>query len=148
MKEVSNNLSPYILQNLGVVKALRFFLDKINYTDKLSIHLESNFESRLNEKIEITVYRLITELVNNTLKHADARNARVKILLHDNDLLVKYLDDGIGFNPEDVQQNKGGIGLFNMKSRIEKMGGVFDYKTGTGKGFELFVKLGIETLND
>ncbi|MBN2262577.1 MAG: PAS domain S-box protein [Prolixibacteraceae bacterium] len=134
VREISNNLSPYVLQNLGVVKALNAFVDKIVFTNKISIKLDSNFDKRFDEDIEITVYRLVTELINNTLKHAQAKNIEVIMHLNNLKLNIAYRDNGIGF---DISSHKidEGIGLFNMKSRIEKMGGTFMIDSVPGKGF-------------
>ena len=141
VKEISNNLSPYILQNLGVVKALKAFIDKVVFTKKLNIEFDSNFEERLDEKTEITVYRLITEMINNTLKHANANNVKVDLLQNNGILTVNYSDDGVGFDQKKLQKTTTGIGLFNMKSRIEKMGGTCVFTSAPDKGFKMNAKI-------
>jgi PAS domain S-box-containing protein len=147
VKEISNNLSPYILQNLGVVKAIRGFIDKITFNQQLEVEFESNIENRLAETIEIAVYRLITELLNNTLKHASAKRVNIKIVLEEQLLTVSYSDNGIGFDLEALKQRTSGIGLFNIKSRIEKLGGTITINTSIGKGFQLFAQININEID-
>lgn len=134
VREISNNLSPYVLQNLGIVKALNAFVDKIVFTNKISIKLESNFDQRFDEDIEITLYRLVTELINNTLKHASAKNIEIQMHLQNSNLKITYRDNGMGFDLSSHKIDEG-IGLFNMKSRIEKMGGTFIIDSAPNKGF-------------
>lgn len=143
VKEISNNLSPYVLQNLGVVKALKAFIDKIVFAGKLNIEFNSNLSDRLNEKIEITIYRLVTELINNTLKYAKAKNVQITLIKEGTSLAISYSDDGCGFDLDRQKLRSEGIGLFNMKSRIENMGGVCQFFSAPGNGFSLTAKVDI-----
>lgn len=145
VKEISNNLSPYVLQNLGVSKALKAFTDKLVFAGKLAIELETNVEERLDEKIEITVYRLVTEMLNNTLKHARAKNVNIQLKQLNQTLSVYYHDDGVGFDATGIQNNTSGIGLFNMKSRIEKMGGSCEFISSPGDGFHMNAQMPLMT---
>lgn len=144
VKEISNNLSPYVLQNLGVTKALKAFIDKIVFAGKLDIELNSNVNERLDEKTEITVYRLITEMLNNTIKHANASKVFINLMQNSHTLNIEYLDDGIGFDAAKLNELTGGIGLFNMKSRIEKMGGNCEFISAVGKGFKMKAEVILE----
>lgn len=141
VKEVSNNLSPYVLQNLGVVKALKSFIEKIEFAGKLAIKFSSNFDDRLNEQFEIAVYRLVTELIHNTLKHANAQKVQIDMNIENQKLSIIYTDDGIGFDYNTIESTASGIGLFNVKSRIEKLGGNLYIDTGITKGFRLIATL-------
>ncbi|MDA3928635.1 MAG: PAS domain S-box protein [Prolixibacteraceae bacterium] len=141
VKEISNNLSPYVLQNLGVVKALRAFIDKIVFAGTLTIRFDSNLEDRIDEKIEITIYRLISEMLNNTIKHADASSVYVSIKIDNLLLKIEYLDNGKGVDLINLKQNSKGIGLFNMRSRIEKMGGKCLFNSEEGCGFQLYAEI-------
>jgi PAS domain S-box-containing protein len=147
VKEISNNLSPYVLQSFGVIKALKSFIDKITFNEKIHVSLASNIEKRLSKNIEITIYRLVTELLNNTLKHANAKLVDIQIILEDNLLSIVYTDNGDGFEMEMLKQNSHGIGLFNMKSRIENLGGKININTATGKGFKLFAQIVVTELD-
>lgn len=135
VKAISNNLSPYMIQSLGMVKALQGFISNISVDDSPKVTLESNITRRLGEKVEITVYRLLTELLNNTMKHAKARQVIIRLRLDDDELNIHYSDDGVGFDLEHAGQQFSGIGLFNVQSRIEKFGGTAKIDSKTGEGF-------------
>jgi len=148
VKEISNNISPYILENMGLVKAVSSFVEKIKFGKKLEINFNSNLNFRLKPEVEISIYRFITELINNTLKHAQASTININIEENNNKLEIYYADDGIGFNIEDISLNSKGIGLFNLRSRIEKLGGRIDLKTSYGEGFSMLASLRIEQKQD
>jgi PAS domain S-box-containing protein len=144
VKEISNNISPYILENMGLVKAVGSFVEKIKFGKKLEIDFHSNLSIRLKPEIEISIYRFTTELITNTLKHAQASKINIAIEENDNKLEIHYSDNGIGFNIEDVLLNSKGIGLYNLRSRIEKLGGKVEIKTVPDEGFSIFAALKID----
>jgi signal transduction histidine kinase len=98
VKEISNNLSPYILNNMGLIKAVESFVEKIKFGKKIDIKFSSNLNVRLADEFEISVYRLITELVNNTIKHSDASRIDLSITHIENEIIVHFQDNGKGFD--------------------------------------------------
>ncbi|MBN1927701.1 MAG: PAS domain S-box protein, partial [Prolixibacteraceae bacterium] len=143
VKEISNNLSPYVLENMGLNKAIESFIDKVKFSQKITVNFRSNFKGRVSQEIEISIFRIITELINNTLKYANAHN--IEISLNKNNLIIslQYNDDGIGFDYDKIIEQKKGIGLFNLKSRIENFGGEITIFTSPGKGFKMNAYLNI-----
>jgi PAS domain S-box-containing protein len=148
VKEISNNISPYILENMGLVKAISSFVEKIKFGKKLEIDFQSNLSFRLKPEIEISIYRFITELINNTIKHAQASKINIAIEENENKLEIQYSDNGIGFNIDDVSLHSKGIGLYNLRSRIEKLGGKIEMNTSPGAGFSMLSTLKIEHKQD
>jgi PAS domain S-box-containing protein len=144
VKEISNNISPYVLENMGLVKAVSSFVEKIKFGKKIEIDFHSNLNFRLKPEIEISVYRFITELMTNTMKHARASKIDIGIDENANKLEIHYSDNGIGFNIEDVSLNSKGIGLYNLRSRIEKLGGRIEMNTSPGLGFSMLATLKID----
>jgi PAS domain S-box-containing protein len=141
VKEISNNLSPYVLENLGLVKAIGSFVERIRYSRKLQISFDSNLETRLMPEVEISIYRFITELINNTIKHANATEIRVAMYHEGTLLYIEYHDNGVGINVSDAHSRSKGIGLFNLQSRIENMGGKFQIVSAPGKGFSVYASV-------
>jgi PAS domain S-box-containing protein len=141
VKEISNNISPYILENMGLIKAVNSFIEKIKFGKKIEFDFQTNLDHRLSPEIEISIYRFMTELINNTLKHAKASLIQINIEEKDNTLNIHYRDNGIGFDLEDVSLNSKGIGLFNLKSRIEKLGGRIEMNSMPDQGFSIFASL-------
>jgi len=136
VKEISNNISPQALDTFGLTKALKSFIEKVKYSKKIEIIFESNLDERLKQESEISLYRYITELINNTLKHAQASLININIEKSQEKLYVNYQDNGKGFDINDELFNSKGIGLYNLRSRIEKLGGSIEYISSPGNGFK------------
>ena len=136
VKEISNNLSPHILVDFGIVKALKSFINKLPENSKINIELYSNFkETRFEYNIETIIYRVLCELITNSLKHADAKNIFIDIILEGNTLNIKYLDDGNGFDYVEYDENTKGFGITNIKSRIKSVNGGCQIYSKKGEGF-------------
>jgi len=128
LKETSNNLSPHILENFGLVSAIESFVEKINTLGGLEISFSSNIDNtRFENQTEINLYRVICELFNNTVKHARAEKASLLIHYADNRLVAQYFDDGVGFETGNLP-DKTGMGIFNMKSRLKTINGSIAFK--------------------
>lgn len=141
LREISNNLSPHILHDFGLVKALIRFIDQLPVLDKQIIHISSSLETgRFDHNIEVALYRVITELINNSRKYAQASKLDIKMEESNGWVLVKYMDNGRGFNFEEISKRSKGQGLLNMKNRIETLNGEFLYKTAPGKGINVHIK--------
>jgi len=142
IKEISNNISPHILRNFGLIHALKSFIEKIS--DKCKIEVISNFNpsERFEEIIEVTIYRILTELLNNTIKYANASNAVIQVKNENNRLFIEYKDDGKGFDYVETLNKNKGFGLLNIKSRVESIGGNYEFLSEPGKG--VFIRILID----
>jgi len=134
LKETSNNLSPYILENFGLVSAINSFVEKTNTLGSIEISFSNNIETiRFENQIEINIYRVICELFNNTFKHGKAEKISLLIHFSDNRLVAQYFDDGIGFDVENLP-GRAGMGLSNMQSRLKTINGNIQIKRIKPKG--------------
>jgi signal transduction histidine kinase len=145
IKEISNSLSPHVLNNFGLTSALSNYIEKITSSKIAHIDFTSNLgEQRFHSNVESVMYRIACELIHNTIKHASASQIVLK-LNRTNDLLVlQYSDDGIGFNyNKDSQQESKGMGYYNIYSRLELVNGQIEIDTAPGKGFrcDIYVKI-------
>jgi signal transduction histidine kinase len=144
IKEISNNISPHILNNFGLHKALQSFVTKIQFSNNINIILNSNLnERRFSYNIEVVFYRVICEMITNTLKHASARRVTIDLFEDNDELLLEYFDDGIGFSPEKAEQLGQGMGLANMRSRINSLNGNYQITSRKGKGVYFSIKVKI-----
>ena len=139
--EIAFNISPHILVNYGIVAAVESFIKKFNLTGKLTVYFSYDDISRIKENKEITIYRLFTELFNNTLKHGHANHVIFKITETQNNINLYYKDDGVGFNPEEVTFSRSGMGLWNLESRIHSFNGHFVINTAPKKGVEVKIRI-------
>jgi signal transduction histidine kinase len=143
IKEISNNLSPHVLTNFGLVSAIKNFSHKINETKSVHIILASNMENeRFDHNVETILYRATCELITNTLKHAEAKNIQLNISKHINTLTIQFHDDGQGFNPDKTLTNvNSGMGFSNITSRIKSINGVFILNSSPGEGTNALIKV-------
>lgn len=134
LKEISNNLSPHLLKNYGLYKAVETFAEPVLNNGKIQFTLVSNIQdNRYNNNLEISLYRVICELLTNGLKHSGARKIYLAINQDGNFLEIKYRDNGVGFDPEIAQLVSTGMGLENMKSRIRFLKGSLYIDSFPGK---------------
>jgi signal transduction histidine kinase len=134
VKEISFRLSPHILQNFGLVEALKSYTNKLKETSSVRISLNADNVNRVDKDVETILYRVICECINNTVKHANATSVTITLSEKDGFLLVIYEDDGKGFNIDDSDSAHKGIGLMNMQSRIKSINGTMEIASRSGHG--------------
>ncbi len=142
VREIARNLKPASLENIGLEAAIRDLINKYNAnTDiEMTFHtfvgdLELAYDTKLN------LYRIIQELLNNVIKHAEATEVDVQLSKAEEELIVKVEDDGKGFNINWV--NKG-LGLDSMKSRVNVLKGDLNIDTAPGRGTSVIIHLPIK----
>ena len=142
IKEISNNLSPHILKNFGLTKALDAFISRINIGEELDIIMESNLaDKRFDYNTEIILYRIICELIINTIKHAHATKINIDLYRKNDMIEFIYSDNGIGFDFDEARDQHAGMGLSNIKSRIISLKGIVEFYSLPDEGFNLKVSL-------
>jgi len=141
VREMSLNLRPSILDDLGLIPALRWFLDgqmrRTNINAKL---IAGTLSIKLPIEFEITCYRIVQEAVTNIIKHSNAKNMRVNIHIEQNELHLSISDDGIGFDVNSARENAVGgfsIGILNMQERAELVGGWLDIVSNIKEGTKI-----------
>jgi len=144
VREISNNLSPHILKNFGLEKAVKSFIDTIVIDKILKILLNSNLQNkRFDYNKEIIFFRIICELVTNSIKHS--ASSKIFIDLFANDLILEllYSDNGKGFDYELIKANSEGMGLSNIETRIKSLNGNFEILTKANQGFIMKIQINI-----
>ena len=140
-----NNLNPSILNKYGLLKSLEIICDKINDIGEVICVINStNPEIKLDQNMELNVYRICNELINNTLKHAEASKLFIDIRQIKKTVTILYRDNGKGFNPELIHtSDEEKMGLRNIINRIESFGGKYEINSGDGKGVEIMLSFNI-----
>ena len=135
VRDLSNDLSPHVLLNNSLEKAIKAHLELRK--DLIPVIFRSNLKGkRFPHSVELAYYRIVKELLNNTIKHAEATKVTIN-LTYSNDLLkIKYSDNGVGFNPEDTFLNSTGMGMINIFSRAKTINAQYQINTKPGHGFE------------
>ena len=144
MRRVAHNMMPEALVKFGLETALKDFCNDINQSGALQINYQSigMENAKVEQTTAVTIYRIVQELINNTMKHASAKTAIVQLSKVGNEISVTVEDDGIGFNPVILQGTKG-IGWSNIQSRVEYLKGKLDVQSEPGKGTSVHIELSI-----
>jgi signal transduction histidine kinase len=145
IRQISHNLIREVSgSHLNFAKLLqRLLADYSNLTStKIEFHFNENIDGDLiDENIQINYYRILQEALQNVVKHAQATMVSIKIYRDQEDLLMEIIDDGKGFDKRRIPK---GIGLKNMRDRMEKIGGFFTFET-SASGTHLVFKVKIYT---
>ena len=125
INRVSNNLMPSVLRDFGLVSAIQKIIEQFSGTPNLKIEFfHNNYEERLPQSIEIGLYRIAQEAVNNAFKYSKSKIIEVHLeKVRDDFIELEIRDNGIGFDA--VQEEANGNGLINMRERAELLGGLF-----------------------
>ena len=140
LREISNNLSPHVLNDFGLARGVQNFIDKSAAMHDVKIRFTTNLRGeRYDTDIEVILYRVICELINNSLKHAACTEVNLSLSQNGPELALDYSDNGRGFNPQAMMDC--GMGLSNIASRINSLGGMFDITSSKGKGMRAAIRV-------
>ena len=143
LREISNNLSPHILNNFGLARGIKNFVDRLGTVRDTHITFRTTLgEQRFDSNIEVIIYRVVCELINNSLKHANCTEIEITLRLGGKYLIVDYRDNGCGFSVRDVENR--GMGLSNIRSRVSSLNGKFTITSRPGEGMQAKVSVTID----
>ncbi len=138
-REISNHLTPHVLERYGLHKAIENFINNIVSKESIKINLSTNIEKlRYGSDIEVILYRICCELINNTLKYAHAQQVEISITEDNNHIEFIYNDDGNGFDTSSI---KRGMGIINIKSRVKSLNGTINITSSPNCGFNASIRL-------
>lgn len=134
VRRISHNLSTGMVSNFGLLAALEELSDSINESRIIECKLLLyGLDERLNNTLEISIYRMIQEIVNNILKHANAKNITIQLNRVEDSINITVEDNGLGYNVEEKKKS-GGMGLANIEARAQKLGGTYHVDSTLGRG--------------
>ena len=144
LKEISNNLSPHLLKNYGLLVALETLASQLTCNSDIQFSLNENIgEKRYEYDLEISLFRVISELLNNSIKHGNPTKISVNIEEANDYLRMDYSDNGKGFSLDENGQaiQTRGMGLENIQSRIKSLKGFYFIDTKPGGGMKAHVQI-------
>lgn len=148
VRNLSLDLRPSMLDDLGLIPALRSFINRQALRAGINVDFKSEpVNQKLSAGLETTVYRVTQEAVTNIFKHSKAKNIKVEIWQQKNLLYLKINDDGSGFDVETARENAvlgRSIGILGMQERVELIGGSFQLTSSLFKGTEIFAVFPID----
>jgi PAS domain S-box-containing protein len=134
-------LRPAALDHLGLSKALESFVREWAAHYGIPFEFRAGVEGRLKPEVEINLYRIAQEALNNVMKHAGASRVDVVLDRRDEEVVLIVEDDGKGFTPERAIDGEKGMGLLSIKERAAQVGGTLEIETGPGAGTTVYVRV-------
>jgi len=147
VRDLSVDLRPPLLDDLGLVTALRWYVDR--YAKRTSLVADVVVElndpnERFSRELETACFRIAQEALTNVVRHARARGVTVRLARNENELYLSVKDDGVGFNPEALQKRAARaatLGLLGMQERAHAAGGAVEIHSRISKGTEIRLTL-------
>lgn len=145
-RELARGLSSQFVTEKGFAKAVKEFTQRINDTNKIHIHFETNSFERFGGFPELMLYRITTELIKNSITYSQSENIYLRFQLDksNNNISFYYSDNGIGFDWAKIKTEHKGLGLMNIINRVQIMKGTIDIESKIGNGMSVKILLPID----
>jgi PAS domain S-box-containing protein len=144
MRSIANSLAPRLIENYGLKAALNSFFQMMQKEGQYTIEFVSNLDGkRFSGLVELNLYRIICELVNNTVKHSGATKSKIKLDFTGRILMLLYTDNGKGYKIEEIHDRSKGMGIDNILQRVSLINGIIKFRQKGGKTIVIIEK-GIE----
>lgn len=140
LREIAVNLMPSTLLKNGFEKALIQYVSSIENKNKIAIKVFVSKNLKISQEKEINFYRICLEIIHNSIKHSNAKNLRIEVTENKHSVLLLSKDDGIGMDLKRSEE-KGGLGLKNIISRAESMGGECVFISSPNEGLQIEIEI-------
>lgn len=149
VRQISHELDAGNVSRFGLPAALEDLTAKINAADKMTmVFFCHGMDKRLDSKLEITLYRIVQELVSNTLKHAKASKLTLQLTRHEDGITIIAEDGGQGFDAKTVMSQNKGLGLKDTELTVEKLSGQVHIDSKKGQGTSIIIDLPMQELEN
>ncbi len=139
LRRVAHNMMPEVLVKFGLSEALKSYCASLSESQLFTIDFQSiGMENRLTSNMEIFIYRIVQELLNNAAKHAKATQVLVQLARQNDEISITVEDDGVGFDITSIKRSAG-AGWANIRSRIEYLKGKLDVQSTPGEGTSVLI---------
>ncbi|MEP7238745.1 MAG: ATP-binding protein [Ferruginibacter sp.] len=135
IRTLARGLMPAILLAKGLAMALQQFIKTVGTTTNMEIELTVLPLPHFTPDATIHLYRIVQEIIHNSIKHARARRLVINIYVHNNQLVLSAADDGIGFSNHKKKLQSGGYGLTGIKNRVHLLNGDFNLRSRSGTAY-------------
>jgi signal transduction histidine kinase len=141
LREISYNLLPSSLARNDLAMVVKEYISRIASRHPLKIDFETTKNTVIPKEIEIHLFRVIQEIVHNTLKHSGAANLKLVIAQQPDGLFLISEDNGKGFNLDSIRNGSGGLGLKSIENRCEMLNATFKIITAKNQGCKIIIKV-------
>ena len=135
VRDISSQLSSHLVQSQGLKNALEDIVAKLTFKSDITVKIDIPDGISFQDKPIISLYRILVELIHNTVKHAHASEVSIAMIARESDIIIQYRDNGQGFDLNAIYRDKKGMGLYNIHSRIKTMNGSVKIETSPHNGF-------------
>ncbi len=144
VREISHNMVSGVLTKFGLIAALNELKAGIESTNALQVELiDHGFDDRIDNQLEINIYRIIQELISNILKHAQAQEVSIQLFKRDDNLQIMVEDDGVGFDTK-LLSSFSGMGLKGIQSRVQNLNGTIDFDSRKHHGTTVTITIPLQ----
>lgn len=139
LRNLSHDLMPSSLVDFGLITAVTTLIRRVNQTQSIYVHFENDLSDMdIPYNYALNIYRIIQELINNAIKHASCKEVKIKLTIRQNIIKLVVSDDGKGRST--TEKNKG-IGLYNIKNRLDSLNGQLKIETAKQRGFKVTINI-------
>jgi signal transduction histidine kinase len=139
VRRLAVELRPSALDDFGLVPAVERLAATVGEHTRIQVSVGAELDERLPGEVETVLYRIVQEGLTNVVKHADAREVRIRVSRRDGHVTASVEDDGRGFDPAVMRD--GGLGLLGMRERVALLGGRVEIDAQPGSGTRLVVEV-------
>ena len=141
-RRISHDLLPPTLDEFGLVEAIKELRSSFRHTQTptFEFQLAQNDKSIKNKIIELNLYRVLQELISNSIRHGNASILKVYLEVKEDEINMNYFDNGKGFNDKNWE-NKKGLGIKNMESRLRMIGANYDILSAPDQGLTMNIEV-------
>lgn len=140
VRNISRNLQPGALKDLGLVSAINDLVSRFEGESYPEIFFQYyNIDEKLDEMTSLSIYRIVQELINNTIKHAHAKEILIQITKEAKEIVIEYEDDGNGIDLSKVKRK--GMGLENINSRVNYLKGSISVNSKFNEGVSYLIRI-------
>lgn len=144
IRGIAHTKNSGVMANLGLLPAVKKMAKTINETNALKLSVEDfGLNERMENSLELTIFRIVQELIANIIKHADASKASIQFTQHADNLNIIVEDNGNGFETSAIEHVSNGMGLGTIEKRIEHLEGNFTIDSIIGKGTSILIDIPI-----
>lgn len=146
VRKIAHDMASGTLVRFGLEAALHELKQSIEGSSNLSINLFLNLdENRLKTDYEIGIYRIVQEIISNTIRHAKAKKLDIHLTSTEDSITLITEDDGVGFDRTQITE---GLGMSNIRNRAQKLGGTAEFDSVPGRGLAVVIEIPVNNAND
>ncbi|WP_299831536.1 ATP-binding protein [uncultured Metabacillus sp.] len=140
-RKTCHELRPQFLYDLGLDNALKKLVNQHQNNRYRITIATSNLDQSISEDVQLNLYRITQELLNNAKKHSEAKNVRLIVVKTKDKIVLHYEDDGLGEDLDFVLNKEGSMGLSGIRERVRVLDGTIDIQTEPGQGFKVVIEV-------